>query len=137
MTSKEKHPHIDRPSEEQLVDVLQRTSPTLRQLYLDAHRLVLETLPDVQFSVDSHDGVMGYGARQYGYDGWGMAALGAQARWVSLMFMRGADLGDPSQILEGTGKNMRHAKLRSLDQLGERRGELQRLILAASRLNQV
>ena len=64
----------------------------VRQLYLNAHRLVLETLPDVVYLVDCQDGQMGYGARQYGYNGWGMAALSAHNKWVSLVFMRGADL---------------------------------------------
>jgi hypothetical protein len=55
----------------------------------------------------------GYGARQYGYDGWGMAELSAHSKWVSVVFMRGTDLEDPDGLLEGTGKNIRHVRLRS------------------------
>ncbi|MFO7538456.1 MAG: DUF1801 domain-containing protein [Chloroflexota bacterium] len=127
-----KHPHIERPTEAQLNDLLQDKSPDLRQIYLDTHRLLLETLPDVAYSVDSKDGVTGYGARQYGYDGWGLAALAAHSKWVSLMLMRGANLADPHGLLEGSGKNMRHVKLRSAKAFEERREALRQLITAAA-----
>jgi hypothetical protein len=131
-----KHPHIETPTEEQLAGLLQDKSPDLRQIYLDTHRLVLETLPDVAYSVDSKDGMTGYGARQYGYDGWGVAALAAHTKWVSLMFMRGADLADPEGLLEGSGKKMRHVKLRSAEAFEERREALREMIAAAARRNE-
>ncbi len=81
------------------------------------------------------DGQMGYGARQYGYNGWGMAALSAHNKWASLIFMRGADLEDNERLLEGTGKKIRHVKLRSPEQFEEKRSALSRLIRAASKLN--
>jgi hypothetical protein len=130
-----KHPHIESPTEAQLTDLLQNKSPDLRQIYLDTHRLVLETLPNVTHSVDSKDGVTGYGARQYGSDGWGLAALAAHSKWVSLMFMRGADLADPEGLLEGSGKKMRHVKLRSPQAFEERRNALRELIAEAAGLN--
>ena len=135
MSSKGKHPHIEMPSTEQLVDLLQSKTLLVRQLYLDRHQLVLEAVPDVVYSVDCKDGQIGYGARQYGYNGWGMAALSAHNKWVSLFFMRGVDLEDPDGLLEGTGKKMRHVKLRTLEQAEERRSALLSLIEAASRLN--
>jgi hypothetical protein len=96
---------------------------------------VLETLPNVTHSVDSKDGVTGYGARQYGSDGWGLAALAAHSKWISLMFMRGADLADPEGLLEGSGKKMRHVKLRSPQAFEERRNALRELIAEAAGLN--
>lgn len=77
----------------------------------------------------------GYGARQYGYDSWGMAALSAHKTWVRLVFMQGAHLPDPAAMLEGTGGNMRHVKIRSAEQLAERRAALQALIEAAAQAN--
>jgi hypothetical protein len=130
-----KHPHIETPTAKQLADLLQDKSPALRQIYLDTHRLVLATLPDVAYSVDSKDGVTGYGARQYGYDGWGLAALAAHKKWVSLMFMRGTDLADSEGLLEGSGKKMRHVKLHSAEAFKERYDALRELITAAARLN--
>lgn len=88
----------------------------MRELYLDIKRLVLETLPDVKYSVDCKDSMLVYGARQYGYSGWGMAALSAHSKWVSLMFMLGVDLEDPDRLLESTGKKMRHEKIHSPEQ---------------------
>ena len=136
MNSEKKHTHMDTPSEEQLSRLVESKSPVVRQLYVDTHALVLETLPGVVYSVDTEDAMIGYGTRQYGYDGWGMAALGPYTKWVSLMFMRGTDLEDPEGLLEGTGKKMRHVKLRSLEGLGERRGALVSLIQAAAKLNE-
>lgn len=36
--------------------------------------------------------------------------------WVNLGFFQGAHLTDPETILEGTGKNLRHVKIRSIEQ---------------------
>ena len=136
MSQGKKHPHIERPSIEQLTSLFENKSPVMREIYLDIHRLVLETLPGVAYSVDCKDGMLGYGARQYGYDGWGMAALAAHSKWVSLMFMLGADLEDPDGLLEGSGKKMRHVKIHTPEQFNERLSALQALIEAASKLNQ-
>ena len=134
MSSKEKHPHIESPTPEQITSLLRSKTPMVRRLYLDIHLLLLETLPNVVFSIDAKDGQMGYGARQYGYDGWGMAALSAHKQWVSLYFMAGADLEVGNEMLEGSGKKMRHIKLRSPEELTEKRDTLRALIGAASRL---
>ncbi len=136
MSPEKKHPHIERPSIEQLASLLENKSPAMREIYLDIHRLVLETLPGVAYSVDCKDSMLGYGAKQFGYDGWGMAALSAHSKWVTFMFMRGVDLEDPEKLLEGTGKSMRHIKVNSLGQSQKNRKVLQVLIETASKLNQ-
>jgi hypothetical protein len=132
VASSKKHPHIDRPSDAQLKDVLKDKPPAIRDLYLGMHRLVLETLPDIAYSVDGSDGQIGYGARQYGYDGWGMAALAPHTKWISLGFLRGTSLDDPGKLLEGTGASVRHVKLRSQDELVARRAALQQLLKGAA-----
>ena len=38
--------------------------------------------------------------------------------WVNLGFYKGADLPDPDGLLEGTGKSLRHIKIRSLEETG-------------------
>lgn len=50
---------------------------------------------------------------------------------VNVGFFRGAELADPAHQLEGTGKYMRHVKLRSDDNINEK--ALTRLIAAAHR----
>lgn len=131
----EKHRTIERPTEGQLLELIRERSPLIQQLYLHAHRLVLETLPEVVYSVDCVDAVIGYGARQYGYDGWGLAGVSPHTKWVNLYLMRGADLDDPQGLLEGTGKKMRHVKLRTLEEFEQRRNAIRSLIEEASRLN--
>jgi hypothetical protein len=134
MGSSKTHPHIDRPSEAQLRGVIEGKPPAIRQLYLETHRLVLATLPDLAYSVDCRDGQIGYGARQYGYDGWGMAAIVPYTKWISLGFIRGTALDDPDRLLEGTGTSVRHVKLKSPEQLAATRAAIRRLLKAAARV---
>jgi hypothetical protein len=136
MSAEKRHPHIDTATEDQLAEVLHDKSPELREVYLEAHRLMLNTLPEVRFATDCTDGGTGYGASQYGYDAWGLAALMAHSRWVSLAFFRGTDLEDPAGLLEGTGKLVRHVKLRTVDQIAGQREGLRGLIETAARINE-
>ena len=41
-----------------------------------------------------------------------MCGIGDHPRWVSVYFFRGAEMDDPEGVLEGSGKGMRHVKLR-------------------------
>jgi hypothetical protein len=136
METSKAHPHIDNPTEEQLREAVSDRPPLIRELYLDLHRLICETLPDVNFSVDLKDGEIGYGKRQYGYDGWGMAALAPYTKWVTLHFLRGVDLEDRSGLLGGSGKSLRHVKVHSPEQLDAIAGEIRRLVAEAARLNE-
>jgi hypothetical protein len=52
---------------------------------------------------------------------------------VTLGFLRGTSLKDPEGLLEGTGKNLRHIKVRSAKDIGAK--GLIELIRSASRLN--
>ncbi|MCC6312062.1 MAG: DUF1801 domain-containing protein [Trueperaceae bacterium] len=133
----DKHPHEDGASDERLAELLAaKTRPAeVRDTYLAAHRLVRGALSDVRWSTDLVDVATGYGAHQYGYGGWGMAALMAHAKWVSLVFMRATELDDRSGLLEGTGKALRHVKLRSLEELEACRAALCDLVAQARRLN--
>jgi hypothetical protein len=47
--------------------------------------------------------------------------------------LRGTSLPDPEKVLEGTGKNLLHVKLRTAEDL--KRPALKKLIVAAARLN--
>jgi len=134
VASSKTHQHIDNPSDAQLKRLVDGKPVALRRLYLETHQLVLKALPDVVCSVDCDDFQIGYGARQYGYNGWGMAALIPYTKWVSLGFIRGAALDDPDGLLEGTGASVRHIKLRSPEELAERRVAIQRMLKAATKL---
>jgi hypothetical protein len=52
---------------------------------------------------------------------------------VTFGFLRGTSLPDPGKLLEGTGKNRLHVKLRTVEDLN--RPALKKLIVAAARLN--
>jgi hypothetical protein len=52
---------------------------------------------------------------------------------ITLGFIRGTSLPDPEGLLEGTGKNLRHVKIKSVDDLN-RKG-LRELLKSAARLN--
>ena len=53
------------------------------------------------------------------------AYVNAFTKHVNVGFFNGADLPDPSALLEGTGKRMRHVKLRPAAQVDEQAlGEL-------------
>jgi hypothetical protein len=52
---------------------------------------------------------------------------------ITFGLLRGTSLPDPQRLLEGTGKNLRHVKLRSDEDL--RNPDLKKLIEAAARLN--
>ena len=49
---------------------------------------------------------------RYSMNGTYVCGIGNYPRWISVYFFGGADLDDPDGILEGTGKGMRHVKLR-------------------------
>lgn len=59
----------------------------------------------------------------------GYAYIMPHKNWVNLGFYRGADLPDPAMILEGTGKKLRHVKVRSIADAD--RPEIRALIMAA------
>src|SRR6516225_11825576 len=52
---------------------------------------------------------------------------------VTFAFLRGAALPDPQKLLEGTGKGVRHVKLRSVAEV--KRLGMKRLIREAAKLN--
>jgi len=125
------HAHIESPTRADLVAVA-GSRPHV-ELYTALHELVLAALPDARCSVDEVDAVIGYGARQYGYNGWGLAAVSPFAKWVSLTLMKGAELDDPRGLLTGTA-GMRHVKLTSLDELERQRDGIAEILVEASRL---
>jgi len=92
---------------------------------------VHEVLPDVAETPDRRGNGIGFGANQYGAGGRGIAALSVHRAHVNVGFLRGSELPDPDRVLEGTGKRLRHVKLRSQEELGARWGALRRLLEGA------
>lgn len=128
------HPHIESPTREQLAQLVEGRPEAIAQTYLAMHELTIAALPDVRFSVDEMDASVGYAAHQYGYNGWGLAALTPYGKWVSLTLLQGALLDDPARLLDGASR-MRHVKLKAPAEVDEHRDAIRSLLLAASRLH--
>lgn len=77
---------------------------TVRPIAAAARELLDEGLPKARQAI------------KWGYPTWvgagNVVALADHGEHVNLQFYRGARLPDPSGLLEGTGKRMRHVKLR-------------------------
>ena len=110
---------------------LAESTPAVRATARAARALVHDVLPDVGETAARGDNGLGFGARQYGADGWGIAAISVHRGWVNLGFFRGTELPDPTGALGGTGKRLRHVKLRSADEVTAHRDALSALITAA------
>ncbi len=59
--------------------------------------------------------------------------LDVSTKHVTLGFLRGTSVPDPDGLLEGTGKNLRHVKLRTVADVGAK--GLRRLVQAAAKVN--
>jgi len=95
-----------------------------REAGRELDRLVMETVPTAAR-------VMG----QPVYDKQGqLCYFKAGKGHINFGFFRGSELADPQGIVEGTGDNMRHVKIKSLDSIP--RDALAALILDANKLNQ-
>ena len=80
--------------------------PSLRDIAEDLRRLVLEADPSLKEAVK-------WGNPVYEKNG-PVCYLAATKAYVSLGFFKGASLTDPGGRIDGTGKKMRHLKVRSL-----------------------
>jgi len=100
-------------------------NPALRKVARALRRFVKDTIPGTKETVNA----------------WGIPTFEAQDPFcfymvgknhVTFGFHFGTSLEDPEGLLEGTGKNIRHVKLRAAEDL-EQKG-LKRLVQAAARL---
>src|ERR1044072_1308593 len=89
-------------------------SKDVQKLAWKVRELIFEVAPEIAETVYPQMKVI-----RYGLDGNKMGALVyaiiPTKSGVSLGFMHGTSLADPQKLLEGTGKNLRHVKLKTLD----------------------
>ena len=96
--------------------IVQSASPKVQNLARRAKALITKIMPEVVEVVWPTQGIAGYGvgpkkmSEQFCY----IAVL--QDR-INLGFYYGAELPDPSNLLEGTGKLLRHIKISTPEQL--------------------
>jgi hypothetical protein len=100
-----------------LVTLLEPHTPTVRDVFGALRSLTREVMPDATEQVDLPDRLLAFG---FGPPG-GVrlrafaAALIPHTAHVNVQLADGAQLPDPTGIVEGTGKRIRHVKCRSLD----------------------
>jgi hypothetical protein len=94
--------------DDSLRELLDSFSSEVRQLALSLRARIRELVPDAQEKV-----MRGYKSLNYGFERDQFAAIVLHSERVNLQFPRGTDLPDPARLLEGTGKSMRHVKVRS------------------------
>lgn len=104
--------------------------PGVGRLAESVRALILDVLPGAFEIVWTRQGIAGYGT--------GPKKMTEHFCWiapakshVSLGFNYGAELPDPSELLEGTGRLFRHVKLRAEDDV--RAPALRRLVQAATK----
>jgi len=100
--------------------------PDVGELARGARTLVRRLVPDAEEKLLLPWKTIAYGrSRKF-------CAISPHESWVNLQFHSGSSLPDPSGLLEGTGKSMRHVKLTTPRDL--KRKALAQLIRAAAQL---
>jgi hypothetical protein len=94
--------------------LLVKNSPEAQDLALKLRKLVRSLLPKAREIIFS-----GWGVADYGHPdkARGYISIGPQKKYVNLYFMDGVDLPDPTGLLEGSGKRMRHVKIKTAKDL--------------------
>jgi len=105
---------------------LQTKSPALKKLANELRRVVRKTAPE------SREAVNAWGVPIFDFHG-PFCILMVGKNHVTFGFTRGTSLSDPAGLLEGTGKNLRHVKLKMAEQL--RDVNLHGLIMEAAEMN--
>jgi hypothetical protein len=103
-----------------LATLLEPHTPAIRKVFSAVRELAREVMPDAQEQVDLPDRLLAFG---FGPPGGvrmrGLAvALIPHTAHVNVQLADGAQLPDPTGIVEGTGKRIRHVKCRSVEDVG-------------------
>jgi hypothetical protein len=94
-------------------DALSGSSTQVKEIAKRLKGLIVSVYPDVVEVPWPKQRIIGYGvgpkkmSEHFCY-------IGAHAEHVNLGFYYGADLSDPEGLLEGTGKKLRHIKVRDI-----------------------
>lgn len=94
-------------------------SPDVQAAARALEAIIREELPDVVVQYDPGNGLLAFGRSMKMRDL--LFALIPHAGWVNLQLATGADLPNRDGLIEGTGKKIRHVKVRSVDAAGDPR----------------
>lgn len=109
-------------------DLMAAAVPEMRPIARRLREIIGEVDPEAVEVVRLGDGAATYGLGPKKMSE-GYAYIMPYKQWVNLGFYMGATLPDPAAIMEGTGKKLRHVKVRSVEDAG--RPNIRALIEAA------
>lgn len=90
-------------------ELIARHTPPVQATALRLREIVFAALPKATEKVYAG----GWHVAIYSDGGSGLCGIGPAKEYCNLYLMNGAHLDDPEGLLEGTGRNMRHVKVRS------------------------
>ena len=100
----------------ELLDLLKTYDRGIQELTLALRELVTEELaPCHEYILEVYIISLNYGPTERLKES--ICYIGVQDSYINLGFHRGTSLRDPQGILEGTGKQMRHIKIRTMEDL--------------------
>lgn len=111
--------------------LLVNNKPEAQQLALELRALLRRLVPKAEEKIYRGWGVADY---RFGGTGRGFISIGPQKGYVNLYFMNGVDLPDPTHLLEGTGKKLRHVKIQKPEDLKNK--DLHVLVREAAKRNE-
>jgi hypothetical protein len=112
-------PHADESAAAAFDRHLDATAPALADIARAIRATVLELFPDAIETFDAADGLLAIGSgpgrslRDF------LFAIIPHTRWVNLQLADGVDLPNPEGRIEGTGKRIRHVKVRTVAEASE------------------
>jgi hypothetical protein len=95
-------------------EAVSETSSHVREIAQRLRKLIIDIYPEVVEVPWPKQRIIGYGvgpkkmSEHFCY-------IGAHSEHVNLGFYYGADLSDPEELLKGTGKKLRHIKVRTVE----------------------
>jgi hypothetical protein len=95
-------------------ELMANAVPEMRPIAKRLREIVIEIDPHTVEVVHLGDNPATYGVGPKKMSE-GYAYVMPQKNWVNLGFFKGADLANSTGLLEGTGKKLRHVKVRSAD----------------------
>ena len=95
--------------------LVKQYSPKVQHVARTTRAFVLKELPGAVEQVKAGWHAVWYGVTPTMRDI--VVAMHIRDEYVNLEFARGTSLRDPERLLEGTGKNMRHVKIRDVKML--------------------
>lgn len=109
-------------------DLIELTPDQLRPIVIRLKEIVFSVHPETCEVVRLGDRAATYGVGPKKMSE-GYCYILPHTNWVNLGFYKGADLADPSNMLEGTGAKLRHIKIKSFDECDD--PEIGKLIKSA------